>query len=276
MNRFLLKIAALAALTPIAALSQTAHPTGAHAAASTSTAIKNVFWQPDGPKQGSPAFFTVELERPASRVTGSWVNKTLTFFKTDDPKLRATALLIRGDLNWQMANAPALPTTRPESNNSRSSDDYLSSAESAYNEVVRPPQDANRAAVVSARFGLAAISENRHEWDKASKAYQQIIDDPTAGKEFTEMAKMRQDSLRLLEKPVVLGTPMAREPRIKSELPKPSVPSTPEKLGPALPALPATTQPTISIPSATQPSVNVPATASALAPATRRGSTTKP
>jgi hypothetical protein len=186
--------------------------------------------------------------------------------KTDDPKIRATALLTRGDLNWQMANAPILPTTRPESKDSRSGDDYLNSAESAYDEVVRPPQDENRAAVVSARFGLAAIAENRRQWDKASQFYQQIIDDSSVGKEFTELAKTRQDSLKLLEKPIVLGTPIAREPRVK-----PHLPVTPEKLGPALPALPATTQPTISIPSTTQPSVTP-----GLASTTRPGSTTKP
>jgi murein DD-endopeptidase MepM/ murein hydrolase activator NlpD len=56
-------------------------------AAAPSTAIKNVFWQPNGLQQGSPAFFTVELERPAVRVSAVWIGKTLNFFKTDDPKI---------------------------------------------------------------------------------------------------------------------------------------------------------------------------------------------
>jgi len=87
MKHILLTCTALATLAaPIASPSQT-HTTAAHATAATSSAIKNVFWQPDSLKQGSPAFFTVELERPALRVTGTWVNKTLTFFKTSDPKL---------------------------------------------------------------------------------------------------------------------------------------------------------------------------------------------
>jgi murein DD-endopeptidase MepM/ murein hydrolase activator NlpD len=87
MKHSFLTFAALAALVaPIAVTSQT-HPPASHAAANAPTAIKNVFWQPDGLKQGSPAFFTVELERPAIRVTGTWVSKTLTFFKTTDPKL---------------------------------------------------------------------------------------------------------------------------------------------------------------------------------------------
>jgi murein DD-endopeptidase MepM/ murein hydrolase activator NlpD len=86
MKHSLLIFAALATLVaPVIAVSQSTHPAAAHVA--TSTAIKNVFWQPDALKQGSPAFFTVELERPAVRVTGTWGNKTLTFYKTDNPKL---------------------------------------------------------------------------------------------------------------------------------------------------------------------------------------------
>ncbi|HTV07578.1 MAG TPA: M23 family metallopeptidase [Candidatus Aquilonibacter sp.] len=49
-----------------------------------SAAIHNVFWQPNELHQGSPIFLTVELERPATRVTGSLIDKTITFFR--DPK----------------------------------------------------------------------------------------------------------------------------------------------------------------------------------------------
>ena len=49
--------------------------------------VKNVFWQPNELKQGSDAFFTVELERAPVRVTATWIGKTLSFFKTNDPKV---------------------------------------------------------------------------------------------------------------------------------------------------------------------------------------------
>ncbi|HEY5331139.1 MAG TPA: M23 family metallopeptidase [Acidobacteriaceae bacterium] len=84
MKSTLLTLTTAALLTLTASAQHAAHPAATTAA---SSAIKNIFWQPDSLKQGSPAFFTVELERPAVRVTGSWVNKTLTFFKTGDPKL---------------------------------------------------------------------------------------------------------------------------------------------------------------------------------------------
>src|SRR5215471_1836944 len=50
--------------------------------------IKNLFWQPNQLQQGSPAFFTVELSRVPVRVTGTWIDRTLTFFKSEnDPKI---------------------------------------------------------------------------------------------------------------------------------------------------------------------------------------------
>ena len=45
-----------------------------------SSAIHNVFWQPNQLSQGSPTFFTVELERPATHVHATWIGKTVTFF----------------------------------------------------------------------------------------------------------------------------------------------------------------------------------------------------
>jgi murein DD-endopeptidase MepM/ murein hydrolase activator NlpD len=47
-----------------------------------------LFWQPNQIQQGSPAFFTAEFNRVPVRVTGTWLDKTLTFFKgADDPKI---------------------------------------------------------------------------------------------------------------------------------------------------------------------------------------------
>ena len=56
-------------------------------AASQPDAVKNLFWQPNDLLQGSPAFFTVEFVRPARRVTATWIGKTVTFFRTDNPRI---------------------------------------------------------------------------------------------------------------------------------------------------------------------------------------------
>jgi murein DD-endopeptidase MepM/ murein hydrolase activator NlpD len=54
---------------------------------SSAHGIKNVFWQPNDLQQGSIAFFTVELERTPLRVTGVFIGKNLSFFKSDNPKI---------------------------------------------------------------------------------------------------------------------------------------------------------------------------------------------
>lgn len=76
--RPLVLLAALA-LTASAQTTSTRHTTR-RTAPSGDAAIHNVFWQPNQLHQGSPLFLTVELERPAIRVTGSFINKRLTFF----------------------------------------------------------------------------------------------------------------------------------------------------------------------------------------------------
>lgn len=61
---------------------------GSQAAQPPASAIKNVFWQPPQLHQGSAALITVELNRVALRVSGNWIGKSLTFFKSpDDPKI---------------------------------------------------------------------------------------------------------------------------------------------------------------------------------------------
>jgi murein DD-endopeptidase MepM/ murein hydrolase activator NlpD len=55
--------------------------------AGSAPGIKNVFWQPNELKQGSVAFFTVEVDRVPARVTATWIGKRLDFFKSDNPKI---------------------------------------------------------------------------------------------------------------------------------------------------------------------------------------------
>jgi murein DD-endopeptidase MepM/ murein hydrolase activator NlpD len=49
--------------------------------------IRNVYWQPDTVQQGSPMLFSVEVSRPAARVTGTWAGKRLLFFRAGKPRL---------------------------------------------------------------------------------------------------------------------------------------------------------------------------------------------
>ncbi len=79
---------ALAACLPAAAQthrtathrSQTRHTAAPRATPGDDTAIHNIFWQPNDLHQGSPVFITVELDKPATRVSGNFVNKPFQFF----------------------------------------------------------------------------------------------------------------------------------------------------------------------------------------------------
>src|ERR1700693_76609 len=71
----------------IAALTILAGSTSPVFSQSHAQGIKNVFWQPNDLQQGSVAFITVELERAPLRVTGQLIDKNLTFFKSDNPKI---------------------------------------------------------------------------------------------------------------------------------------------------------------------------------------------
>src|SRR4051812_39049730 len=61
--------------------------TSGRTAAQRGDPIKNVFWQPDELKQGSPMLVTCELSENAARVSATWQGKPLTFFKSDKPHL---------------------------------------------------------------------------------------------------------------------------------------------------------------------------------------------
>jgi murein DD-endopeptidase MepM/ murein hydrolase activator NlpD len=53
----------------------------------TESAIRNVFWQPDELQSGSVIFFTVELNRDATKVSGKFLDKDLLFFRSEKPRV---------------------------------------------------------------------------------------------------------------------------------------------------------------------------------------------
>jgi hypothetical protein len=172
----------------------------------------------------------------------------------EDPKLKAEILIARGDLNWQLANYPAPPSTSvlsPGGHSEKTPEEYLKAAEESYREVLSPPLNEDHQSVTTARFGLAAIAENRHQWIEARKNYQQIIDDPATPDAFKTVATMRLELTKKLETPAFLGGPSKPE----------TLPAIP--LGPFLP------------PSTTAPSTQ-PTTDTATVPAPAVGPTTKP
>jgi hypothetical protein len=159
-----------------------------------------------------------------------------------NPLLVAAALLCRGDLNFELANIPPIPgaSTRPSLQPDQSEPDLLNAAADAYSQVLQNyPNDLP--SVTQARFGLAAVAEDRalidpSNWDKATSYFQAILDSD-APELFKDQAKAQLALLPNLQKPLTLD--------LMPELESPStMPSTePTILGPAAPTTIPTTAP---------------------------------
>jgi hypothetical protein len=126
-----------------------------------------------------------------------------------NPKLAAEALVARGDLNWNMATFSAAlvaATTQPVVG-IQSSPELIRAAQSAYNQVIDgfPQQDFS---VNTARFGLAAVAENNHQWDEARKQYQAVSDDANASELLKQLAQGMLKQLDQIEKTPVIGPPL--------------------------------------------------------------------
>jgi len=136
--------------------------------------------------------------------------------KTPDSQasLKANALLMKGDLNFQMAGTPPLPgaATQPSLRPSEPADQLLSGAYDSYSQVLSDYPKLNFA-TTAARFGLAAVAENRavlnggsdaSQWDAARAQYQAIIDSD-AEAAYKAIATARLQLLPKLSAPVAIG-----------------------------------------------------------------------
>ncbi|HTW93844.1 MAG TPA: hypothetical protein VMD30_03550 [Tepidisphaeraceae bacterium] len=156
---------------------------------------------------------------------------------SDMPDVAARALVARGDANLTLANgvyAGVEPPDHPET-----ADDYLNAADDAYSEVIEKYSD-QLLPMLTARFGLAAIDQDRHQWDEAKSQYQAVINDPNAGEVFKAYAKDQIINITQFAKPIYVGEPSLN-------LPTPS--ATTQPFGPPAPLQqPSTTRQTAVTP----------------------------
>jgi predicted negative regulator of RcsB-dependent stress response len=126
---------------------------------------------------------------------------------TDDPKLQAEALLAKGDINWSLAMLPAIPgaSTQP-SLGVKDPKDLLANAAEAYKAVLDNYPD-QKYAVIAARFGMAAINENRGEWDAAKAQYEKAALDAKNFPAYQSLASIKLTTLNELKAPVITGKP---------------------------------------------------------------------
>jgi hypothetical protein len=123
-----------------------------------------------------------------------------------DNTLQANALLTKGDLNWTLANLPPITgaATQPALQLPATSNDYLAKAEQAYQQVIKTFPDQKDAAL-KAQFALAAIAENRHDWDGATKIYEQIKQAGDVDQMYKDLADARIKLIPEIKQPVLLG-----------------------------------------------------------------------
>jgi hypothetical protein len=165
--------------------------------------------------------------------------------------LRAEAHIVRGDLYWTLANLSELPgaATQEALRLPQPQEELLTSAASAYEQALRQFGD-QRHHRAAARFGLAAVAENRRQFDVAQEHYQQIEQDEALPANYRELARARLNILPRLRDPLHIGA-FDREPPTVLLPETPDEPATPQQPAQAPAGVPAT----------------LPATAPALAPA---------
>jgi tetratricopeptide (TPR) repeat protein len=123
-----------------------------------------------------------------------------------DSTLQANALLTKGDLNWTLANLPSITgaATQPALQLPSSTEQYLKQAEDAYQQVIKSFPDQKNAAL-KAQFALAAIAENRHDWDGAIKIYEQIKQAGDVDQMYKDLADARIKLIPEIKQPVLIG-----------------------------------------------------------------------
>jgi hypothetical protein len=139
---------------------------------------------------------------------------------SDDAPMRASALALRGDLNWTLANMPAIPgaTTQPALALPHSPADYLANAEGAYQQVLKE-YDSQMLPKATALLGLAAIEENRGNWDKAARYLNTVATDASISETFKSIAQHNLSIIPELRNPVYLGSYSSTQPAISSTRP---------------------------------------------------------
>jgi hypothetical protein len=125
---------------------------------------------------------------------------------TGNAKLLAQAGVLRGDMNFIMANIPPMPvSTTSTSRPAIDREMHLSLASSAYQDVVDKYTD-QPIPVISARLGLAAIMENRGNFDEAKKNYESVLMYSEASPMFKRLAEAHIAQLPKLKLPLLAAS----------------------------------------------------------------------
>jgi hypothetical protein len=209
------------------------------------------------------------MGRPAVKPADVEMARTLLQRVRDnasDKTLQAEALYWLGEYAWGIANYPdpAGAATQPSARLDKERAEALNEAKGAYQQVVDKYGD-QRLAVVSARFGLAAVAENERNWDEAKKQYEAIKTHDGAAESFKRLADQKLKRLEEIRQPFLVG-------QVPDRPELPPLP-TPPTTGTTVPTTGTTAAPTTGA-ATTAPSATAPAAGAATRPTGR--ATTRP
>jgi hypothetical protein len=153
----------------------------------------------------SPELLAARRDQLTAQIIAN-LTEALADSAESDVTLRADAYTTRGDLYWTLANSPVFPeaATRPSLATRDSPDTLLGEAEADYQHVI----DAYPSQMLDwgiAQMGLAAIAENRRNWDEATKRYEQVQSRPDAPDLFKTTAEIHLGLLERMKQPIWVG-----------------------------------------------------------------------
>jgi hypothetical protein len=159
----------------------------------------------------APPHDTTQRRKQAISEANSAIENALRL--SDERRIQAEAMLTRGNLNWAAAGLPPVPgaATQPALQ-LKPRKEYLGTAAESYQTVVNSYPDITHADI-AARFGLAAVHEQRGEWDQAKQIYEKIAADASKINAYKELADARLKAIPMLRQPVIMGKP-ATEPAL--------------------------------------------------------------
>ncbi len=200
------------------------------------------------------------LQTTASGALSDVINKA------DAPAIKARALVVRGDLAWAVANLPELPgaATQPALRLDPPSDVLLGQAADAYSAVLGI-DGADKESLAAAHLGLAAVAENKGDWDNAKTQLQSVAGDANGVAVLSAAAKAQLAELPTLAKPIYVAPPTGIDIPATPAATQPTTgPATPGMMGP-VPSMPLPTSRPTSVP------VRVPSTKPATVPTSMPG-----
>ena len=128
---------------------------------------------------------------------------------SEDPATLAEILIARGDLYWTLASVPTAAATQPATQAAepqRSPAELIEEAARAYQGVLDLYPEQTQSAI-AARFGLAAIAEDRGNWDQAKGHYEAVANDTAVAQAYRSHATRRLEQLPELSKPILITQP---------------------------------------------------------------------